>query len=135
MASVPDHDDNDALTQGDPRSMEEGSLGSEQEQSESEISMSGCGTQDDTLVSPSSELTLVNADLGQYIHTIDTLSNYQKYRLLTQPFIPSKQYKFPQCNKYGKNRSFQTSWLEKYNGLVYSPSLKGGLCKYCVLFA
>ena len=42
--SVADHDD--ALTQSEPRSMEEGSQTSELEQSESEISMCGGSTQD-----------------------------------------------------------------------------------------
>ena len=119
--------------------MEEGSQASGKEQSESEVSMPGGGTQDDDpLLSPNSELMKSppeDAHLGKYINSIDTLSNNEKYQLLTQPFIPPKHYKFPQCNKYGKNRSFQINWLEKYNGLVYSPSLQGGLCKYCILFA
>ena len=76
-----------------------------------------------------------NGDLGKYINSVEALSNSEKYQLLTQPFVPSKQYKFPQFVKYRKKRSFQLSWLEKYNGLVYSPFLGGGLCKYCVLFA
>ena len=76
-----------------------------------------------------------SGDLGKYINSVEALSNSEKYQLLTQPFVPSKQYKFPQFVKYGKKRSFQLSWLEKYNGLVYSPLLEGGLCKYCALFA
>ena len=35
----------------------------------------------------------------------------------------------------GKSRSFQASWLERYNGLVYSESEDGGYCKFCILFA
>ena len=123
MLSVTDSPSDPDLTQSEPRSMEEELQASGLEQSESEISMSCDRTQNP--LSPSSELSPPpdNADLGQYINSIDDLSNDQKYRLLTQPFTPSKYYKFPQCNKYGKNRSFQISWLEKYNGLVYPPSL------------
>ena len=36
------------------------------------------------------------------------------------------------CGK--QNRSFQHSWLSRYNGLVYSEIDKGGYCKHCVLF-
>ena len=32
-------------------------------------------------------------------------------------------------------RRFQSTWLAKYNGLVYSQAADGGYCKYCVLFA
>ena len=35
----------------------------------------------------------------------------------------------------GQSRSFQASWLERYNGLVYSESEDEGYCKFCVLFA
>ena len=116
------------------RSMEDGSEASGLEP-ETDMSQSGGGKQD-SLLSPDSESMNPPecADLGKYINSVDTLSNDQKYRLLTQPFVPSKHYNSPQCNKYGKNRFFQSSWLEKYNGLVYSPSLEGGLCKYCILF-
>ena len=40
----------------------------------------------------------------------------------------------PECADLGKY-ILQSSWLEKYNGFVYLPSLEGGLCKYCILFA
>eukprot|EP00731_Ephydatia_muelleri_P018054 Em0011g94a len=32
----------------------------------------------------------------------------------------------------GKSRSFQASWLERYNRLVYSESEDGGYCKFCI---
>ena len=94
MLSVTDSpSDPPDLTQSESRSMEEESQASGLEQSESEeISMS-----DDPMHDPSSELSPPpeNADLGQYINCIDDLTNDQKYRLLTQPFTPSKHYKFP----------------------------------------
>ena len=34
-----------------------------------------------------------------------------------------------------KEKHFQSGWLTKYNGLVYSESADGGFCKYCVTFA
>ncbi|XP_072168372.1 uncharacterized protein [Diadema setosum] len=44
---------------------------------------------------------------------------------------------FQEVRKGGNNWkvSFQISWLEEYPWLVYSPSQKGGFCKYCTLYA
>lgn len=39
-----------------------------------------------------------------------------------------------QRNIGGRTRSFQFSWIEKCNGLVYSEKHCGANCKYCVLF-
>ena len=70
--------------------------------------------------------------VGTYVQN---LSDDDKYNLITNPFVPSSTYKFPSRKDiYGKNRHFQLSWLTKFPGLVYSPSLNGGLCKYCVMF-
>ena len=33
-----------------------------------------------------------------------------------------------------KTLTFQHSWLDRYRWLVYSDTLRGGLCKFCVLF-
>ena len=41
---------------------------------------------------------------------------------------------FPTHIINGCKRHFQSSWLSKYNGLVYSESADGGFCKYCVVF-
>ena len=35
----------------------------------------------------------------------------------------------------GCNREFKSSWLKKYNWLVYSPSLDSVLCLHCTLFS
>ena len=62
------------------------------------------------------------------------LTDSEKYHLLTHHFKPSSTYQFP-LFQYGKQkRSFQHTWLSRYNGLVYSELDKGGYCKYCVLF-
>ena len=50
-------------------------------------------------------------------------------------FVPSKRYNFPAQGYGDGQRHFQGSWLDKYNGLVYSESDDGGYCKFCVLFA
>ena len=75
-------------------------------------------------------------DIASVVTSINHLTDQEKYRLLTEPFQPSRFYQFP-CIKdsSGKNRFFKYDWLEKYPGLVYSPIAKGGFCKYCVLFA
>ena len=33
-----------------------------------------------------------------------------------------------------KTLTFQASWLQKYKWLIYSEAVRGGLCKYCILF-
>ena len=63
------------------------------------------------------------------------LSNREKFHLLKHPFVPCKGYSFPARIFNHRQRHFQTSWLERYNGLVYSESEDGGYCKFCVLFA
>ena len=62
------------------------------------------------------------------------LTDNEKYVLLIKHFIPAASYKFPCHSINGQKRSFQHSWLSKYNGLVYSESQDGGYCKFCVLF-
>ena len=42
---------------------------------------------------------------------------------------------FPAHGYGDRQRHFQGSWLDKYNGLVYSESDDGGYCKFCVVFA
>ena len=56
------------------------------------MSQSGGGTQD-------TEILYSRADLGKYINSVDTLSNDQKYQLLTQPFVPSKHYRLTSMGK------------------------------------
>lgn len=69
------------------------------------------------------------------MRNITSLTDDQKYKLLTQPFTPCNDFHFPKIFMYGKNRSFQLGWLKKYPGLIYSPLLQGGLCVYCIMFS
>ena len=71
-----------------------------------------------------------------------TLSDYEKCQYLTNHFDPEPGYqKFvTQTVTRGKNKEtkklvFQSSWLQKYGWLVYSPVAEGGLCKFCVVFS
>ena len=62
------------------------------------------------------------------------LSDQEKFQLLTKDYTPSEKFVFPKTKIYGKNRSFQMSWLKEYTWLVYSPSKDGGLCRVCLVF-
>ena len=92
-------------------------------------------------LSPSSSPSISTAppipynDLGIYIVNKTALTNNMKYKLLKEHYIPNTKFIFPKIIVNKQTRSFQLSWFNKYNGLVYSPSLQGGLCKFCVLFA
>lgn len=81
-----------------------------------------------------SKIVESSKDLGKFYLNTDSLTDIQKYELLTHS-LPPPTSNFPKIKMYGKNRSFQWIWMEKYNGLVYSPCLEGGLCKYCILFS
>ena len=54
---------------------------------------------------------------------------------MTSHFVPPANYTFPSVYMNGCNREFKSSWLKKYNWLVYSPSLDGVLCLHCALFS
>ena len=64
-----------------------------------------------------------------------SLTEDEKYYLMKHHFVPSKRYNFPAHGYGDRQRHFQGSWLDKYNGLVYSERGDGGCCKFCVLFA
>ena len=53
---------------------------------------------------------------------------------LTDPFVPPRHFKFPVRTEYGKERRCQESYLNEFDGVVYSQSLNSFLCKYCILF-
>ncbi len=67
-----------------------------------------------------------------------TLSDTDKFELLTNHVKPDGKVPLPyqEVKKSGKvwKISFQLSWLTEYSWLVYSPSQKGGFCKFCVLY-
>lgn len=86
---------------------------------------------------PSCEGSPVCYDLGAYLaNSFSHISDDVKYQLLTNPDVKFYSHDFKKdLGSFGKNkRTFQRSWLETYPWLIYSPSLKGGLCMYCVLF-
>ena len=55
-----------------------------------------------------------SGDLGKYVSSVEALTNDEKYQLLTHPFIVLSKL---------------IGWTSN-NGLVYSPLLERGLCKY-----
>ena len=80
---------------------------------------------------------VATGDLGKVLELKRgyNLTDNEKYFCLKNHFVPPNGYTFPSRIMNGQSRSFQASWLERYNGLVYSESEDGGYCKFCVLFA
>lgn len=77
-----------------------------------------------------------SCDLGTYARKyLQQMSKPEKLHLLTKHWKPSADYSFPVRKLNGKNRMFQSQWLDTYPWLVYSPSLDGCLCKHCMFFA
>ena len=63
-----------------------------------------------------------------------SLTDSEKYSLLTNHFIPSSTYKFPSCECGKQRRYFQHSWLTCYNDLVYSEHDCGAIASICSLW-
>ena len=64
-----------------------------------------------------------------------SLSDDEKYELLNNVFVPDGSYSFPFSTFGQAKRSFRSSWLKQYPGLVYSPSQDGAFCLVCVVFS
>ena len=73
-------------------------------------------------------------DIGLLYQSTDSLTDDDKFELLTCHWKPPHGYRFPSEKMYGKNRSFSRDCLKLYSWLVYSPSLDGAFCLPCVLF-
>ena len=73
-------------------------------------------------------------DLGTWLGRVNELTDREKYMALTDPFVPPRHFKFPVRTEYGKERRCQESYLNEFDGVVYSQSLDTLLCKYCILF-
>ena len=63
--------------------------------------------------------------------TLDNLPNARKYSMLFQHASPPDT--LSRTFSHGCYRKFNTSWLEKYSWLRYSPSLDAVFCGACVL--
>lgn len=96
-----------------------------------------------TEVVPSSKETSVDCGfIADGSVPLVTLEGTEKLHYISNHFVPPlnysafvKQTVTKGTAKREKTLTFQHSWLEKYRWLVYSPHLRGGLCKYCVLFS
>ena len=84
-------------------------------------------------LSESVQTAFPEADIGRYVRS-QKIDDSVKFRLLTEPYIPSEDYNF-KADLPDKKRAFRYEWLSEYSPwLVYSPLLKGPLCLTCVLF-
>ena len=82
------------------------------------------------------QLCFVRNDLGMYDNDwLKQLSNDDKLWLLKNAFRPDASFKFVSKLEYGKNGSFQHTWIRLFPWLCYSISYNGGFCVDCILFA
>lgn len=79
----------------------------------------------------------VTYDIGNFIN--QRLDDIMKYNLITSPWIPPRNYKFPYSeHSEGKkvlNRYASHDHLNKYDWLIFSHVKRGYFCKYCSVFA
>ena len=73
-----------------------------------------------------------NRDVARCVQSSVAISDAEKYQLLTDPFKPGANYKFP---KRDNGCAFQYRWLQLHPWLVYSKQENGGFRIPCVLFA
>lgn len=108
-------------------------------QEEEEEETSNCEDSRCEVQQPSEENhpAISSGDLGQVVKlkAQRPLTDSEKLLVVENHFVPGKGYQFPSRTFAGRQRRFQQSWLDKYNGLVYSESENGAFCKYCVLFS
>ena len=62
-------------------------------------------------------------DLGTWLGRVNKLTDREKYMALTDPFVLPRHFKFPVRTEYGKERRCQESYLNEFDGVVYSQSL------------
>lgn len=98
---------------------------------------SDSGSQSETESTSGLHPSVHSGDLGRVVLQVKphrSLTDNEKFYLLKHHFVPAKGFQFPNRTFGNQKRQFQASWLERYNGLTYSPSENGGYCLYCVLF-
>lgn len=83
--------------------------------------------------------TCKSRDIGVYLGKMSSVDDLTKFRLLTDPWVPEKDYNFPASRhvKRGREekRRVNLGHLDKYRWLVFSHEKKGLFCKYCSIFA
>ena len=78
---------------------------------------------------PPKQPSICHSDVGAFVDS--SCSDSDKYRVTEEHFVTEPSYKYP---KASNGRSFQQSWLVKYQWLCYSQRDDGGYCLPCVLF-
>ena len=71
-------------------------------------------------------------DIYNFVNKSSSLSDAQKYEVLTNTWKPESTYSFPLDGSSG--RHFQHGWLTRFPWLAYSAAVNGGFCITCVLF-
>ena len=71
-------------------------------------------------------------DVALYVR--ENITDDDRYNLMKNHFKPDEKFKFPYTRYSNKQRAFNYSWLERYPGLVYSPSADGAFCLPCMFF-
>ena len=73
-------------------------------------------------------------DISVYARQHGKLTDEERDTLLSTDWKPSEKHMYKKT-QFGKtSRTFQSSWLQKYPGLVYSVEEDGAYCVHCVTF-
>eukprot|EP00112_Aurelia_sp_Birch-Aquarium-sp1_P013364 Seg2834.3 transcript_id=Seg2834.3/GoldUCD/mRNA.D3Y31 product="52 kDa repressor of the inhibitor of the protein kinase" protein_id=Seg2834.3/GoldUCD/D3Y31 len=78
-------------------------------------------------------LEMNKRDIGIYSQ-VQSLSDNEKYELISDTWRPDQTYVFPVTTEGGRPKRFQYKWLTRFTWLAYSKHLNGTFCVPCVLF-
>ena len=73
--------------------------------------------------------------MGVLFEELRQFSDQRKFELINNVWRPGSTFLFPKTKESGRNRRFNSSWLQDFPWLVYSRYLDGAFCLPCVLFA
>lgn len=78
--------------------------------------------------------TVNKNDVGNFVNI--RLSDSQKVDLLTNVWVPPKNYAFPLLQKFeARKLKFCHKWLDEFSWIAYSEMQQGAFCVSCVAFA
>lgn len=85
-----------------------------------------------------STIPINSIDIGTFLSDLKTVDDFTRYQILTNHWIPDKNYTFPFSSHMKRGREEKRranhGHLEKHKWLVISKSKQGLFCKFCALF-
>lgn len=102
--------------------------------SENTVEPSSLNESEDSVEQSTSQEVINKNDIGNFVDI--RLNDSQRFDLLKNVWVPSKNYVFPLLQKFeARGLKFCYKWLEEFSWLAYSELHQGAFCISCVAFA